>query len=230
MTAPDVTDDEEETSATDAPHEADDADAPNDTFSENVFTHKMVKSMDDNPMGSLGYECRQCTFEQWLSIDPPEGWSKGPAQVIAFTRGALRSKPTIEGVPSSVDFLEEVPGNEYELIVRNLDGRIIEATGDRMVIEVEVIRDTLMQFEAGKRVHELTDPDGNVFVLFAYGVDPENVVVPDFENPYFMGLFSPPVGWTYTSRILEEELSLDTSDVATVLAIRGELTSTWEKR
>ena len=201
-----------------------------DSAGETQFTHKMMKSTGENPMASLGYECPQCTFAQWLSIEPPEGWSKGPAQVIASTSGELRSKPTFDDVPSTVDFLEEVPGNEYEIIVKNIGGRFIESSGNRLVIEVEVMRDTLLRFAAGKRVHELTDPDGHVFVLFAYGVDPENVVIPDFDDPYFMGLFLPPEGWSYTSRVLEDELVLDTPEFATVLAIRGEHTSTWEKR
>ena len=42
--------------------------------------------------------------------------------------------------------------------------------------------------------------------------------------------FSGPDGWTYSSRILEEELHLDTPEVATVLAIRSATTSTWEMR
>jgi hypothetical protein len=92
------------------------------------------------------------------------------------------------------------------------------------------MRDTRLAFDAGRRVHELTDPEGRVFVLFAYQVDPQNVVIPDFQDPGFMGEFTPPTGWTYTSRVLAEALVLDTPDVATVLAIRTEKTSTWEMR
>ena len=35
-----------------------------------------------------------------------------------------------------------------------------------------VMRDTRLSFAAGTRVHELTDTEGRVFVLFAHGVDP----------------------------------------------------------
>ena len=34
-----------------------------------AFTHKMMKKIDNNPFSSLAYECRECTFEQWNSID-----------------------------------------------------------------------------------------------------------------------------------------------------------------
>ena len=227
----DTIDDGDETPATDATETTDGEDAPITGVSGDTrFTHKMMKSTGENLMASLAYECPQCSFEQWLSIEPPEGWSKGPAQVIAFTSGEMRSKPSFDDVPSAVDFLDEIPGEEYELIAKNLDGRIIESKAGRMVVEAQVMRDTVLRWDAGKRVHELTDPEGNIFVLFTYQVDPENVVIPDFEDPYLMGLFIPPEGWTYTSRVLEEELVLDTPDVATVLAIRGEMSSTWEKR
>ena len=195
-----------------------------------AFTHKMMKGTGENQFATLAYECSKCTFEQWLAIEPPEGWTKGPAQVALFSSGELRSTPFFEGVPVDMDFIEEVPGNEYQLIAKNLDGRLVEAGANGIVVEVQVMRDTLLRFDAGKRVHELTDPDGNVFVLFTYQVDPENVVIPDVEDPEFLGEFNPPTGWAYTSRILESELLLDTSEIATVLAIRGPVNSTWERR
>ena len=109
-------------------------------------------------------------------------------------------------------------------------GQLIDASGDDLIVEAQVMRDTLLRFDAGRRAHELTDPDGNVFVLFAYEVDPSDVVIPDFEDPGFMGDFTPPDGWTYGSRVLEEELLLETPDIATVLAFRGQVISTWEMR
>ena len=72
----------------------------------------------------------------------------------------------------------------------------------------------------------------DVFVLFAYGVDPEDPVFPDFQDPDALGDFTPPAGWTYSTRVLEEELVLASEDKATVLAFRTKVgqNSTWEKR
>lgn len=205
----------------------DDSTSPPDAT---AFTHKMIKGTGENMFASLAYECPQCTFEQWLAIDPPEGWSKGPAQVLAASGGEMRSRPTLDGVPDAVDFIEEVPGDEYQIIAKTLDGAVVERINGGAIVEAQVMRDTLLRFDAGRRVHELTDPEGRVFVLFAYEVDPSDVVIPDFEDPNFMGDFTAPTGWTYASRVLEEALTLDTPDVATVLAIRGEVVSTWELR
>ncbi len=197
---------------------------------ERVFTHKMTRRTGENPFASVGYECNICTFEQWLAIDPPDGWSKGPAQVLLADEGEMRSTPSFDGVPDSVDFIPAVPGNEYKLIVKNLDATILERGPAGFVVQATVERDTLLRFSAGRRVHELTDTSGNTFVLFAYGVDPRDVVIPDFDDPDALGDFVAPTGWTYTSRVIDEDLSLDARGTTTVLAIRNELTSTWELR
>ncbi len=194
------------------------------------FTHKMMKATGENQFAALAYDCPQCTFEQWLAIEPPEGWTKGPAQVLVADKGEMRSLPALDGVPAAMDFIDEVPGDEYQLIAKNLDGRIIEVGAAGFVVEAQVMRDTQLEFNAGRRVHELTDPEGHVFVLFAYEVDPTHVVIPDFDDAAFLADFPPPTGWTYASRVLDEALVLDTTDIATVLAIRGTLTSTWERR
>ena len=197
---------------------------------EPVFTHKMMKATGENMFASLAYECPQCTFAQQQAIVAPEGWTKGPTQVAVFTSGEMRSRPSFDGVPDAVDFLPEVPGDEYQLIAKNLDATIVERGASGIVVIAQVMRDTLFRFEAGLRVHELTDPEGNVFVLFAYGVDPADPTLPDIQDPNLLDDFTAPEGWTYGSRLLEEELLLDTPDIAQVLAIRGQQDSTWEMR
>ena len=200
-----------------------------------VFTHKMILKTGENPFASLAYECPQCTFEQWASIEPPEGWSKGPAQEVLFSEAhsALRSYPEVEGHPDSVNFLDEVPGDEYRVIAITQSGRLVESGLAGIVAEVQVQRDTLLVWTAGMRVHELTDPEGGVFVLFAHHVDSDNVEAADFQSEDALSYFTEPAGWTYSTRVLEEDLELDSDNfdgIVTVLAIRGPINSTWEKR
>ena len=55
----------------------------------------------------------------------------------------------------------------------------------------------------------------------------------DFQSADALTYFTVPQGWTYSTRILDEDLALDSDNsdgVVTVLAIRGEINSTWEKR
>ena len=183
----------------------------------------------------MAYECAQCTFEQWESIEPTQGWTKGPAQVAVFSEqhSTLRSFPAVEGHPDSVDFLDDVPGEEYRVIAITLSGRLVESGPGGIVAEVQVQRDTLLVFTAGMRVHELTDPEGNVFVLFAHHVDTDDWEDADFQSEDALAYFTAPTDWTYSTRILDEDLALDSDNhdgVVTVLAIRGPINSTWEKR
>ena len=198
-------------------------------------THKMMKNTGENRFASLAYECPECTFEQWESIVPPEGWSKGPAQISLFSpeESTMRSYPSVDGHPESVDFLSEVPGNEYRVIAVNLDGQIVQRSLQGAVVEVQVQRDTRLVFTIGMRIHELTSPDGATYVLFAHHIDDGEWQDVDYQTEDVLDYFTPPMGWTYSTRILQSPVVLDANDsqgVVTVLAIRGAINSTWEKR
>ena len=72
-------------------------------------------------------------------------------------------------------------------------------------------------FDAGKPVFELVDPDGKAYIMQAYciGVDPAITLE---SLPELGEKLSMPEGWTYRTRVLDEELVVDTSDhLATVL-------------
>ena len=204
----------------------DTGDAPSSEIS---FTHKMMKSTGENMFSSLAYECSECTVEQHAAIEVPEGWQKGPVQRILIT-GEIRSTPSFEGVPPAMDFVEEVEGEEYVLIAKTLSGALVEAGNGGITAIVEVMRDTVLRYPAQSRVHELTSPEGDIFVLFAYEVDPATPDAIDFQSEDALADFSGPTDWTYATRILEEELVLDTPETATVLAIRAERTSSWQRR
>jgi hypothetical protein len=89
-----------------------------------------------------------------------------------------------------------------------------------------VDRRAVFFFDAGSRVYELVDPDRLVYVMQArcVGVDP------DMSEEALLTLgerLALPDGWTYRSRILDEELVVDTSDhLASVLQDEFENTYT----
>ena len=72
-------------------------------------------------------------------------------------------------------------------------------------------------FDAGEKVFELTAPDGRRFVMQTWS----QMVDPALVEPDLAGLGSRlqlPAGWTYSSRVLEDDLVLDTTGgVAQVL-------------
>lgn len=196
---------------------------------ESSFTLKLLRNTGENPFAVLAYECQACSFAQHAAIEPPPGWTKAPAQVI-LPIAELGSRPSFEGVPSSMDFVSEIPGDDFTLIARTLDGRIVEIGENGIMAAVRVMRDTSFLFPAGTRVHELTDPEGNIFVLFAYQVESEDFTSPNFQDANALVNDPQPAGWTYSTRILEDDLRMDPGGVATVLAIRAGVESTWELR
>ena len=94
--------------------------------------------------------------------------------------------------------------------------------------EVSVVRDTLFIFDAGTEVYELTAPDGSVYVMQSYTVE----VDPELTRADLAGLgdrLDLPEGWTFTSRVLDEELAVEDLDgIATV--IQDELHNTYQLR
>ena len=194
-----------------------------------TFTLKMHHSTGETPFTQLAYECNECSFEQFAAIEPPPEWSKGPTQVI-LPIGELRSTPSFDGVPSSVDFVPEIPGDEFTLIAKTLDGHIVEIGDNGAMVVVDVMRDTFFRFPRGSRVHELTDPEGNTFVLFAYEVESADFDSPDFEDTDALADYPGPEGWTFSTRILDADLVMESEGVVTVLAIERDPSSVWQQR
>ena len=51
-----------------------------------------------------------------------------------------------------------------------------------------------------------------------------------FEKTDAMSHYPHPKGWTYSSRVLSEDLELNSEGVVNMLAIRSKISSVWEKR
>ena len=204
----------------------------NSVFSEptgDKFTLKLLKRTGENLFSNLAYECNECTFEQFESLKPPRGWSKSPKQII-IPEGKLKNHLTLDGIPSSLNFISEIPGDEFKLIAKSIEGKIVKLGFNGIMVKTKVMRQTILNFPAGSRVHELTNSEGDTYVLFAYEV--ESV---DFDRSYFQNInamtdYPYPRGWVYSSRIINEDLELNSNGIATVLAIRTKPSSVWEKR
>ena len=92
-------------------------------------------------------------------------------------------------------------------------------------VERHVNRGAVFFFDAGSPVHELVNPDGLAYVMQAYcvGVDP---TLTEDELAALGERLALPDGWTYRTRMLDEELVVDTTaTIATVL--QDELENTY---
>ena len=178
----------------------------------------------------LGVFARDGRFEaevygtQMLNDCPQDLWETLDAATIAAEMGALVVKLNgprhwvLDGFGSKVEVVEPVLREFNGLLTRRIAVVDLgEMPATQRYGEVKVNRGAVFFFDAGKPVYELIDPDGKAYVMQAYciGVDP---TLTEADLPNLGERLEMPAGWTYRTRILDEELVIDTTaSMATVL-------------
>lgn len=164
-----------------------------------------------------------CPQDQWEALDPV---------TIAEELGAVFVKLNgprhwmLDGLGTKVAPVEPVLHSFGELLTRRI--AVLDLGDDpqqRPYTVRHVDRGATFFFDAGKPVHELVDPDGTAYVMQAYciGVDP---TLTEADLPALGDRLQLPDGWSFRTRVLEEELVIDTTaTVATVL--QDELENTY---
>lgn len=161
---------------------------------------------------------------QLLNDCPQELWATLDATAIAAEMGALVVKLNgprhwvLDGFGTKVEIVEPVLREFNGLLTRRI---AVVDLGTTPATEryrgIKVNRGAVFFFDTGKPVYELVDPDGEAYVMQAYciGVDP---TLTQADLPTLGERLDLPAGWTYRTRVLEEELVIDTTaSVATVL-------------
>ena len=95
-------------------------------------------------------------------------------------------------------------------------------------VEHGVARETVFGFAAGSEVYELTAPNGAVYVMQSYSQQGDPTLTID-QLPTLGSRLQLPVGWTFASRVLDEDLDVlsDADGVATV--VQDELRNTYQR-
>ena len=91
----------------------------------------------------------------------------------------------------------------------------------------EITRTTNFIYRAGSAVYELTSPGGDVYVMQSYS----QIVNPALsmkDLPVLGEQLKLPAGWTYRSRVLDQDLSLVANGVAYVL--QDNLSNSYQRR
>jgi hypothetical protein len=161
---------------------------------------------------------------QFLNDCPAELWDALDPTAIATELGAVAVKLNgprhwvLDGMGQKVNTMEPVIRDFGGMDMRRLAVIDLGDTpGSSPYTDNHVHRGAVWFFDAGKPVYELVSPDGTVYVMQAYclAVDPSTTE----ESLLTLGdRLSPPEGWTYRVRTLDDELIVDTTHkVATVL-------------
>jgi len=161
---------------------------------------------------------------QLLNDCPQELWDGLVAEDIAKEMEAVLVKLNgprewvLDGMGTKVAVVDPVMREFNGILMRCI--ATVDLGKEALVgsyIERYVNRGAVFFWDAGKPVFELVNPDGVVYVMQALcqGVDP-NI---NLDTLATLGeRLNMPDGWSYRTRVLEEELICDTSgEVATVL-------------
>jgi hypothetical protein len=156
-----------------------------------------------------------CPQDLWEALDP---------SAIAEELGALFVKLNgprhwmLDGLGAKVAPVEPVLHSFGGLQTRRI--AVLDLGQDpqpRPYTVRHVNRGAIFFFDAAKPVYELVDPDGTTYVMQAYciGVD---ATLTENDLPALGDRLDLPAGWTYRSRVLGEELVVDTTaTIATVI-------------
>lgn len=169
---------------------------------------------------------------QMLNDCPQELWETLDADAIAAEMGAMAVKLNgprhwmLDGLGQKVAVLEPVLRDFNGLTMRRIATVDLgDAPSVLPYTERHVNRGAVFFWDAGSPVHELVSPNGLAYVMQAYciGVDPTltQAALPDLGERLAL-----PEGWSFRTRVLDEELVVDTTDtIATVL--QDELENTY---
>lgn len=161
---------------------------------------------------------------QMLNDCPQELWARLDVKALAQEFGAVfvklngPRKWVLDGLGTKVAPVEPVLREIGGIMFRRI---ATLALGDKLgggpYTENKVNRGAVFYWDAGKSVYELVGPDGKVYVMQALCMGVDATMTED--SLLTLGdRLALPEGWSYRTRVLTEELVVDTTaSIATVL-------------
>ena len=165
------------------------------------------------------YLCADCTLAQFADVTAPPGFIKAPPKlVVPDTAVTARPTPPL-GVAAGLDLVLDIPGDDFDFVAHVGDGTLlgfVPGFGPFAISQVE--RDSVFRYDAGRVVHELSDPDGASWILFSFDI----VQTADLDQIGSLSGLPLPAGWSYESRVLDQPLVIRSNGLAEVFT-QGQL-------
>ena len=156
-----------------------------------------------------------CPQELWETLDAPTVAAEMEAIMVKLNGPRYW---TLDGFGTKLQPMEPIMRDFNGIMMRRI--AVVELGPEPKMgpyNEMKVNRQVIFFFDAGQTVHELVNPAGEAYVMQALcvGVDPTMSV----ESLDTLGeRLAMPEGWSYRSRVLTEDLIIDTTtSLATVL-------------
>ena len=125
------------------------------------------------------------------------------------------------------DVKETFGGMEMNLRATVQVSLLKQLMGSKQYTPNEVTRTTNFIYRAGSAVYELTSPAGEVYVMQSYS-QIANPALSMKDLPVLNEQLKLPAGWTYRSRVLDQDLSLVVNGIAYVL--QDNLLNSYQRR
>ena len=163
----------------------------------------------------------RCPNEKWAALNPDA------IRAAHNADGIVMNGPRyfVMNGASGVDMPEGDTRLYGNLEMRRL--ATLNAAEPEPYIPVTVLRTNVWEFHKGSEVYALTDPEGRVYVMQSYSqiIDPS---LQEADLPTLGERLELPLGWSFSARILSENLDLVADGEAVVVV--DELSNTYQRR
>jgi len=169
-----------------------------------------------------------CPQAQWKDLNKESISKDFDASFVLLNGPRYWVMDEIQAAGNTVnDIKESFGGIEMNLRATVKVSLFKELMGSKQYTQNEVSRTTNFLYRAGSAVYELTSPGGEVYVMQSYSKI-VNPLLSMKDLPVLGEQLQLPVGWTYRSRVLDQDLSLLANGVAYV--VQDNLFNSYQRR
>jgi hypothetical protein len=169
-----------------------------------------------------------CPEAQWKTLTKESITKTFDASFVLLNGPRYWAMDEIQAAGNTVNNVKEsFGGMEMNLRATIQLSLLKQLMGSKQYTPNEVARTTNFVYRAGSAVYELTSPGGDVYVMQSYS----QIVNPALnmkDLPVLGEQLKLPAGWTYRSRVLDQDLSLLANGVAYVL--QDNLSNSYQRR
>ena len=169
-----------------------------------------------------------CPEAQWKTLTKESIEKSFDASFVLLNGPRYWTMDEIQAAGTTVnDVKESFGGFEMNLRATEQVSLLKQLMGSKQYSPNEVTRTTNFVYRAGSAVYELTSPAGEVYVMQSYS----QIVNPALsmkDLPVLSEQLKLPAGWTYRSRVLDQDLSLVVNGIAYVL--QDNLLNSYQRR
>ena len=169
-----------------------------------------------------------CPESQWKTLTKESIAKAFDASLVILNGPRYWVMDEIQAAGSTVNDVKETFGGiEMNLRATIRLSLLKQLMGSKHFTPNEITRTTNFIYKAGGTIYELTSPAGDVYVMQSYS----QIVNPALKIKDLSVLSEQlklPAGWTYRSRVLDQDLSLIANGVAYVL--QDNLSNSYQRR